>query len=192
MKDFVVTLPVLRVRNTPVRIGTRKHIAYFETLNGNFVFIMDKKPLMLIIALLAAIFVLLMGGKLPFVGDAPQAPATPGFELKQASFEFPLDDPEAEALFETNGSEDVREGFLKKREKLLYYYKTKFSVGRLDQLDEGTLLELNRQITQLFIGDVLNNIQIEPHVYHFLTNDKDLNKLETALMEQVKFNVPRR
>jgi Mannosyl-glycoprotein endo-beta-N-acetylglucosaminidase len=189
MKDFQVTLPVIRLKNNPVRFGFRNEFAYFEANNGQFVFIMGKKPLMVMIALLTALLLVISGVRFP-IFSSQENEVAPAYQLEQASFEFPFDDPEAEAIFSTDGTEGVRESFLKKREKLIFYYKTKASVGRLDQLDEATLLELNHQITQLFVLEVLNNMDVEPHVYHFFTNDKDLNKLETALMEQVKFNVP--
>ncbi|MCC5945504.1 MAG: glucosaminidase domain-containing protein [Bernardetiaceae bacterium] len=80
--------------------------------------------------------------------------------------------------------------FLMQKQLLITDYLIKNKVARLEQLKDSELLTLNREISQLFIVGVLDKIQTEKHVYHFLTDTTNLRKIETALMEQVKFNIP--
>jgi hypothetical protein len=196
MKDSLVTLPLLRYKGLPVKLGIDSKWIFIANNHGSMMLIFHK---MWLIGILVA--QLLIFGWLVFMHFAGSSSLTP--EPKSVSGEIPVvagdedfdlplafDDDFPEATILNTKGEDVRQNFIMRREKLIFYYKTLYGVGRIDQLDEKILLELHARLTAMFIREVLDRIQIEPHVYKYLTDHSDLNKLETALMEQVKFHVP--
>ncbi len=86
--------------------------------------------------------------------------------------------------------QEQRDNFLVQKQLLLTKYLIENKASRLDKLSDDKLLSLNQEITQLFIDLVLNNVNAQKHVYSYFTNNTDLNKIETSLMEQAKFHVP--
>lgn len=76
------------------------------------------------------------------------------------------------------------------KQVLLSKYLIESKVSRLDQLADEDLLRLNGQVSDLFMQLVLTKIPMKKHVENFFLNHNDLNKFETALMEQAKFGVP--
>lgn len=86
--------------------------------------------------------------------------------------------------------QEQRDKFLVQKQLLITKYLIENKASRLDKLEDSQLLELNKEITQLFIDLVLNNVNAQQHVYTYFTDNTDLNKIETSLMEQAKFHVP--
>ncbi len=86
--------------------------------------------------------------------------------------------------------QEQRDNFLVQKQLLLTKYMIEHKASRLDKLPDDQLLNLNKEITQLFINLVLNNVNAQKHVYTYFTDNTDLNKIETSLMEQAKFHVP--
>ena len=86
--------------------------------------------------------------------------------------------------------QNYRDAFLIQKQLVISKYLIREKVSRSDQLDNEALLELNAHIATLFKTLILDKINIEPHVHQYFTNTEDLNKLETALMEQAKYHVP--
>jgi hypothetical protein len=89
-----------------------------------------------------------------------------------------------------NIQQNYREAFLIQKQFVISKYLIREKVSRPDQLSEDALLELNAQIGALFRNLVLDKIDIEPHVHQYFAGTDDLNKVETALMEQAKYHVP--
>lgn len=83
-----------------------------------------------------------------------------------------------------------QEMFLVKRHAMVSSALIEEKVARLELLPINALLVLNRSIVLLFKKEVLQNINVPKHVLTFLTDTTDLDKLATALMEQVKFHIP--
>jgi len=96
---------------------------------------------------------------------------------------------EVQEFHDTKETSDY-EAFLVNKQILISKYIVQNRVSRLDQLNNETLLNLNQDISKLFCSLVLNKIKIESHVYKYFTDTSDLKKIETALMEQIKYNVP--
>lgn len=90
-----------------------------------------------------------------------------------------------------NIQKDYQEAFLIQKQLLVSKFLIKEKVSRIDQLSNGSLLEMNHQISALFEELVLGKMaKIEPHVHYFFTDTTEVDKLETALMEQAKYHVP--
>ncbi|MBX2843234.1 MAG: glucosaminidase domain-containing protein [Flammeovirgaceae bacterium] len=100
------------------------------------------------------------------------------------------DELKLEGPFKTANNKDFRSEFIKEKLTIIYKYTIRNNVSRVDQLDDKSLLEMNREISNLFTEVVLSQLDVEPHVWKYFTDTEDLYKLETALMEQAKFNVP--
>lgn len=84
----------------------------------------------------------------------------------------------------------LREQFLVDKQLVVSRHLIAHRVARVAQLTDQQLLQLNEEVAQLFTNKVLNKIKVQPHVYDFFTSELPLKKLETALMEQAKFNIP--
>ena len=89
-----------------------------------------------------------------------------------------------------NIQQNYRDAFLIQKQFVISKYLIREKVSRPEQLSSDALLEMNAQISILFNELILNKIDIEPHVYQYFSATEDLNKVETALMEQAKFHVP--
>lgn len=89
-----------------------------------------------------------------------------------------------------NLSNSYEEEFLVKKQMLISKYIIKKKVGRLDLLPDSELLQLNRELSNLYLQTILPKVAKEQHVLHYFSDTSDLNKIETALMEQVKYNLP--
>jgi len=199
MKKSEWTLPVLKYRNHPITIGAIGNKLFMNFQQGRFSFYVDKWPVYIlsILVLLLIIFTVSPAINITFVYQGTQAAETPVPQFDEGQFEFPIYPEDtlpiieaSQVVFKESHNESIRKRFIREREKILFVYKSKHMVGRLEQLDGKTLLELNRHVSKAFVDIVLKNMPIEKHVMHFLTDTTDLNKLETALMEQVKFHVP--
>ncbi|MCC5944880.1 MAG: glucosaminidase domain-containing protein [Bernardetiaceae bacterium] len=92
--------------------------------------------------------------------------------------------------YSANANEALQERFLVKKQLLITKALLEHKVSRLEQLSDSKLIALNRAISQLFIDSVLAKSNVQTHVYDYFTDTSDLRKIETALMEQVKFNIP--
>ena len=190
MKNFRLTLPVVAYKNKPVSIGLTGKRAYVEYNDGKNFFILNNRWLM---------FLALLIVYLNWYSDNPPEKVTKVYHIYQQEPEKKLTAEEVfendEFLLVTNKNSSsakakLRKSFLIEKQKLIFNYTTKAGVSRTDQLSAKELLALNRNISQLFQSMVLNNVKPASHVYHFFTDTTDLNKLETALMEQAKFHVP--
>lgn len=89
-----------------------------------------------------------------------------------------------------NIQQNYRDAFLIQKQFVISKYLIREKVSRPEQLSGEALLEMNAQIGVLFNELILNKIDIEPHVHEYFAKTEDLNKVETALMEQAKFHVP--
>ncbi len=87
-------------------------------------------------------------------------------------------------------AQKVAEDFIIAKQILISDALIENKVSRLDQLNSDKLLEINREIAQLFCKNILQTAQTPDKVYHFFTDSIALRKIETALMEQVKYNIP--
>ncbi len=82
------------------------------------------------------------------------------------------------------------EDFLVRKQMLISKFIIKYKVSRIDQLPDKALLSLNQSIGDLYLNTVLTRVTEQAHVIQYFTDSSDLNKVQTALMEQAKFNLP--
>lgn len=87
-------------------------------------------------------------------------------------------------------TETKEQSFLKLKHTLNSDYLIKFKANRLESLPDSILKKLNKEIAISFIELVLKHKAIDARALKYFTTDADLNKIETALMEQIKYNVP--
>ncbi|MBX2840620.1 MAG: glucosaminidase domain-containing protein [Flammeovirgaceae bacterium] len=183
MNNKKYTLPLITYKSNPITVGTRGRSAYIEYNGGQNAFVLDSRWLMII----AITLFLNNTGHFVEVNiyDRPKQSMTVAEEIKTLEEDLDFD-----SHFKTVNAEDFRSKFIKEKLKLIYQFTTHNNVSRVDQLDDKSLLEMNRSISNLFTEVVLTQLEVQPHVWKYFTDTEDLYKLETALMEQAKFNVP--
>jgi uncharacterized FlgJ-related protein len=87
-------------------------------------------------------------------------------------------------------AETKEQAFLKLKHTVTSDYLINYNANRLESLSDSILKKLNKEIAISFIEIVLKHKAIDARALNYFTNNTDLNKIETALMEQVKYNVP--
>ncbi len=95
-----------------------------------------------------------------------------------------------EEVNNTTLNTSFQDDFLIKKQMLISKYIIKNRVARLGELSDSDLLLLNREISNLYLQIILPNVAKEKHVLKYFSDTTDLHKIETALMEQVKYNLP--
>ena len=201
-------LPVITYRNKPIFFGLKGNTFYGEFEDGKSMFIFHSNVLIALICLIP--FFMLFFGQRPqqiknvytlVQGDVAQLPRA--FENQEEDIPLPELEEEPDFLFEeeleavenelfhqASHHEDKRAQFIKEREKTIYQFKKKYNAWKNEEMSNEMLTALNKQISELFIKIILDNSKVEKHVYHFFTDNKELYKIETALMEQAKNHVP--
>lgn len=91
---------------------------------------------------------------------------------------------------DSEAQQNYREAFMVQKQLITSQYLIREKVSRANQLSSASLLAMHRQISELFTALVLKKQELPPHVLTYFTDTTDLNKLETALMEQAKYHVP--
>jgi hypothetical protein len=90
----------------------------------------------------------------------------------------------------TNQNTTVAERFITEKNILLAKYLLKHKVSRLDQLSDSDMLALAQELSHIFHDLVLGSLPMEPHVQAYWKDSKEIRKIETALIEQIKFHIP--
>ena len=85
---------------------------------------------------------------------------------------------------------NYQEAFTVQKQLITSQYLIEQKASRVDQLSSQSLLSMHQEISDLFIELVLKKQSLPEHVLHYFTDTTDLDKLETALMEQAKYHVP--
>ncbi|PIY10821.1 MAG: hypothetical protein COZ18_05325 [Flexibacter sp. CG_4_10_14_3_um_filter_32_15] len=87
-------------------------------------------------------------------------------------------------------NENMMEEFMIQKQIRITKALIQNKTSRLDQLNDSILLVMNRDISRMFMEMVLKNLDAPAHVLNYFTDTVHLRKIETALMEQIKYNVP--
>ncbi len=87
-------------------------------------------------------------------------------------------------------SENMMEEFMIQKQIRITKALIQNKSSRLDQLTDSVLLIMNRDISRMFTQMVLKNLDVPIHVLDYFSDTIHLRKIETALMEQIKYNVP--
>lgn len=192
MKEFNVTLPV-RYKGGAIHIGyqrieNQRKGQFYLSINGNTVFLTVNDWLLQIIIglLIMAVFFLAL--------QAPKSSLASRFaylfDNTEDVMEIVWNEESAFRPIEAKLQQNYREDFLKKKQTLINRFLIENKVSRVDQLKDSQLLELNRGIRELFVSLILDKINPPKHVYEYFASEWPLKKIETALMEQAKFNIP--
>ncbi len=186
-------LPV-HYKNQPVHLSYGKEGIRFKVEGRQYYFIVNPWVLWFIIITLAFLMfkpLLIPEQKVVYslppsvYYSQPVASATLHAEPEKGNYSLITLTEESKA-----DDEDFTNAFIVEKQLLVSKFLIEAKVARVEQLENEVLLQLNYEISQLFIDKILNNIDIEPHVYQFLTDSLPLRKIETSLMEQAKFNIP--
>ncbi len=212
MLNLKTTLPrQLSPKGASVTVGVRgiRFYVNYEKSGEVQYFIFDSRLLFAIVVLLAALLFYASGNAntpsqvthvyhyIPAQGlasaseDVSRLPE-PSSQPRVYQASNAVTSTQDEELTETTNviANDVRTQFIQAKQKLIYEFTTKHNVVRTAQLSNEQLLLLNREISELFQEIVIDNLDLEPHVYQFFTDTTDLHKLNTALVEQDKYHVP--
>ena len=84
----------------------------------------------------------------------------------------------------------MKQNFIYQKNNIHTAYLINNHVSRVDQLSTDQLKQMNKEISELYKTTILKNIYIEEHVKKFLVDTVEINKIETALMEQIKYQIP--
>ncbi|MCS7005390.1 MAG: glucosaminidase domain-containing protein [Cytophagales bacterium] len=84
----------------------------------------------------------------------------------------------------------AHEFFALQKEKVLSFYCEKYKVKDVRRLSDYQKLELSKALSDLYITSLLPFLEVPMHVYYFLVDTTQVNKIQTALMEQMKYNIP--
>ncbi len=190
-QHYSFTLPVRR-EGHPVKVHfdqLRKVV--YATWKQNTYYFVPGPMLVYGVYVLAAVGALLLIRDLTREGQSTTVPLViDGKDYSQDALGYSLEYFDGLENFRPASYADYREQFLVEKQLLISQALIKNKVNRLDQLDDPSLVALNKKIGELFTESVLKNVGAEPHVYAFFSNNDDLFKIETALMEQIKFHVP--
>jgi hypothetical protein len=198
-------LPLVTYHNKPIFFGLKGNAFYGEFENGKSLFIFHSNVLIAIICIIPFmllffgdkpqqiknVYTLVQGSSAQIPSPMPEEQLIPDIEDDpDFLFEEELEAVENELFHQTSLTENNRTIFIKEREKLLYRFKKQHNTWKTEEMSDEQLALLHKQVATLFIKIVLDKSKVEKHVYHYFTDDEELYKLETALMEQTKFNVP--
>jgi len=84
----------------------------------------------------------------------------------------------------------AQEVFQIRKQELLTLFKVKYKVNDIRKLSNSQKLELSRQLYLNYVSDLLPELQVSGHVHYFLTDTVQINKIQTAIMEQLKYDIP--
>ncbi|MDW7690787.1 glucosaminidase domain-containing protein [Flammeovirgaceae bacterium SG7u.111] len=200
MKEARFTLPI-KYKGDSVSVGINSWNPFLHIKGQNIFFILDRRILLAILALMVVILFKGSFSKEPSAiyhyynfGEGMDKISIPVKSNEPQINDELLDilpDLEEELELETDpGNDNIRQAFLREKHKITYKYIVGNNVARADLLDDYSLKEMNEQISRLFVNMILDKIPMEDHVYQYFTDTADLKKIETCLMEQAKFNIP--
>lgn len=180
-----VNLPIKHKGNSVVLIYEKQKLMI--RINGiNHLFIVNQKLLYIIIFLLILTFTYQVFA--PSQNAQNQIIQLNGKDYGNDAIGYFID--YFEEVNNLNINSSYEENFLVKKQMLISKYIIRRKVARLEQLPDKDLLSLNREVSNLYLQSILPKVAKEEHVIRFFSDTSDLHKIETALMEQVKYNLP--
>ena len=200
MKEIRVTLPIVKHRGLPVRVRLGLDHFVWETQTGIIYYTFNKW-------LFAATLFLLIT-LIYFVKNKPEQ-ITRVYNLVQKNgtftdeegtvhdIEFPYSEfdqleeqPVSDSQEKLLPNAELRSTFLEEKHQLMYRYKTTFEANRAEQIPIEALLKMNKEISSLFINEVLKKATNNNEAIQFFSDSDEIYKIETALMEQAKYHIP--
>jgi hypothetical protein len=199
MKDIRVTLPIVKQQGMPVHVRFGLDHFAWETARGMIYYTFNKW--------LLASTCLLAFSLLYIIRNKPEE-ITRVYNLVQKNghftdesgnvhnIEFPyetfaeVEKLEGKILSTKKEPTKVRSAFMEEKHKLIYRYKTTFEVNRTEQLPIEALLRLNKEISTLYLEKVLPACSEDQEIIDFFSDNENIYKIETALMEQAKYHIP--
>ncbi len=86
--------------------------------------------------------------------------------------------------------ETSHQTFIQNKAAIIYKYTAKNNVSRIDQLSAHVMLGFADEIADLFIEQVLKPERPAEHVWNFFVDTSELDKIKTAIIEQIKYHIP--
>lgn len=123
-------------------------------------------------------------------GPATQTSYTAGQELDVLEHLQYLENAAQQARIAPVSTTSLRDQFTVQKQIIVSKFLIAHKVSRLDQLSDAQLVELCQQLGATFRELIFEGLEVEPHVREYFLNDADLRKIETSLMEQIKYHVP--
>ncbi len=199
MKDIRVTLPIVKQEGMPVRIRFGLDHFAWETAKG-MVYYTFNKWLMASTIILTFALVYMIKHKPEEITRVYNLIHKDG-KFSDASgkvheVEFPIQsfsemqNVEGKQGHEAKPTSAVRSSFMEEKHQLIYRYKTSFEVNRTEQLPIEALLQLNKEISALYLEKVLPTATKDTKILSFFSDNESIYKIETALMEQAKYHIP--
>ncbi|MCS7005503.1 MAG: glucosaminidase domain-containing protein [Cytophagales bacterium] len=195
MKNFRINLPV-KYQGESIYLGGNAELLKLGWGRNEYIFIVNTRILfsLLLLILLTLIFVIVrfsfFNTTFVRVDSDASCIVTPVQEHEDVVGYF-IDyfEEKKERELEVN-KKFLKEKFVIEKQLLITKFLLEEKVSRPDQLSDASKLKLARQISELFIKTILSNWDVEPHVYRYFTDEEELRKIETAIIEQIKFHVP--
>ncbi|MEH0157567.1 glucosaminidase domain-containing protein [Limibacter armeniacum] len=198
MRTVHLTLP-MRYKGDMVRCGYDQGSFYLGARGNIYYFVISNKVTLAIVG--AAIIYLIAQFVPGYQNNVPTLQASAATSFAEVSHKAPNSDTndvlglildEFEDLKSTSlaTAKDSREKFTVQKQLILSRFLIESKVSRTDQLSDEKLLDLNREVSELFIKEMMIDPSIPKHVYQFFAAEYPLRKIETALMEQTKYHVP--
>jgi len=199
MKDIRVTLPIVKQQGMPIRLRFGLDHFAWETAKGMVYYTFN--------TWLLASTVILASLLIYYIRNKPEE-ITRVYNLVQKnenfvdengkvhSIEFPYDTfKEVEEIEDKVAPAEkilsaIRSTFMEEKHKIIYRYKTTFEVNRPEQLPVDALLNLNKDLSALFLEKVLSTSTDDEIIKKFFSDNESIYKIETALMEQAKYHIP--
>ncbi|UZR92568.1 glucosaminidase domain-containing protein [Chondrinema litorale] len=198
MKEIKVTLPIVKHHGLPVRVRLGLDHFVWETQTGIIYYTFNKWLLTATLFLFMAL-IYFIKSKPEQITRVYNLVQKDGIFTDEAGEVHDIDFPYSEFDQVNNiteqkpekanlSNEELRSSFMEQKHQLIYRYKTTFEANRAEQLPVEALLKMNKEISELFISENLN--QFDDEVVAFFKNTDEIYKIETALMEQAKYHIP--
>lgn len=190
----------------PVEIGYDGRLAYARVGHRHYYLLIPQSILrwivFLLLVLTAGILVKIFMPDKTIVTQntivSHERRGVPAYAHDGSTYEMVLPDGEIDYTNFFSSLEEVRplhsthfrEEFMVQKQLLITKYLIAHRVSRPDQLGNEQLLELSQAIAELFDRVVFDQIQMPDHVRNYFRDTRDLHKIETSIVEQVKYHVP--
>lgn len=190
MKELKLTLPV-RYRGNQVHFGYYKSEGnrgtYFLSIQANTIyFTLDNRMLLGFFSVIGAFLLFSMMSVPKKITSSRE-----GYQIDvEDAMGYVMEEDNLFKAVASDQLQALREDFIVKKQLLISRYLIDNKVSRVDLLSDAELLNLNAKISDLYTQELLPALMVPEHVSTYFTAEVPLKKIETALMEQAKFNVP--
>jgi hypothetical protein len=197
MKNKKITLPI-RFKGDAIAFSYDTQLIRIDFAGNQYIYFINSRLFFgfLTLILVGITYIAIQRSqKDAYADNSNQIPAvkvtyTQSNEAYQDAVGYFIDYFEQNDYAEPTTIKTTKEKFMVEKQLLITKFLLEEKVSRLDQLSDRALLVLAQRISDAFVTLILKNQQVEPHVYTYFTNQEDLQKIETAIIEQIKYHIP--